>query len=193
MRNCGKSLASGLFGFALGVVAAVLALPRGTAPAAPVAPSGPAAEEPVLSLRKAAPYVVTTDVLAPAQLREMLGKSGARVINCFSASKALVEANAAVLAAMRADARYYKVAALEAAAKVQADVPTAAEGPVRVRLLPMSAMDVGELVRAVVTAGGTAKGAFAPNGRAFVDATLPSDRILELARRGDVLRIEKGE
>lgn len=204
MKVCGKSLASGLFGFALGVVAAVVALPRGAQPvspepaaepqqsAAPAEPAVPTAPG-ELSLRKSAPYVVTTDVLAPAQLREMLAKSGARVINCFTASKALVDANEAVLKGMAADARYYKVEALSAEAKVSADVRDAPEGPVRVRLVPMSSMDVGQIVRAVAEFGGEATGSFTPNGRPFVNATIPSGKIMDIARRGDVLRMEKGE
>lgn len=195
---------AGGLGFVVGFITAVAvtqvartgrASSSGSAASEPVSAAETRAPVPaVLSLRKSAPYVVTTDVLAPAQLREMLGKSGARVLNCFSASKALVEANEAVLKAMAADARYYKAEALSAEAKVQPDVPTGpASGRAAVRLLPMSSLDVGEIVKAVVTAGGEATGAFAPSGRPFVNASVPADRILDLARRGDVLRIERGE
>lgn len=153
--------------------------------------------ERVLSLRKTAPYLVTSDVLPAAKLVEHLSKAGARVLRAYPASRALVEANDTMVAAMGEESGLYRVEPLAAEDKIGAGVLPLTEAgenaePVTVVLVvhPVSSIDVGQIVTAINRLGGEAKAEIV-EGRPLVRAKLSEDKVVELARRGDVRRIER--
>ncbi|MBQ6135767.1 MAG: hypothetical protein IJI73_00165, partial [Kiritimatiellae bacterium] len=151
----------------------------------------------VLSRRKTAPYTVVCGVMRPEELRGSVSKAGARAISALPASVALVEANDRAVSALRDDG-VFRVEELRAADKIargvlplRAGAEPSAEGTVSVKISPLSAIDVGEISSAVAALGGEAKEDF-EEGRPVVRATLSEKAVVELARRGDVLRIDGG-
>lgn len=149
----------------------------------------------VLSRRKTAPYTVVCEVMGPEELRAQLSKAGARTISASAGSVALVEAPDRAVEALEAEG-VFRVEAVKPEAKVAHGVlPLRAEPSderlVKVRIVPVSAIDVGEVTAAVAALGGESK-AEVEEGRPVVRATVSEKAVLELARRGDVLRVEGG-
>ena len=151
----------------------------------------------ILSLRKTAPYVVTSDTLPADQLLQRLSKQGARVVRVYPASRALVEATDAMVAGMREESGLYRVEPLAAEDKVGVGIlplTTAGEKAkpqeVAIRVYPISSIDVGQIVTAVQRLDGEASAQII-EGRPVVLAKISTGVVLELARRGDVRRIER--
>lgn len=151
----------------------------------------------VLSRRKTAPYSVVCEVMGPDELRVQLSKAGARTISASAGSVALVEAPDRAVEALVGEGMF-RVEALKPEAKVahgvlplRAGAEPSDERLAKVRIVPVSAIDVGEVSAAVVALGGEGK-AEVEEGRPVVRATVSEKAVLELARRGDVLRIDGG-
>lgn len=141
-----------------------------------------------LTARRTAPYLVSTRNLDAVRFRKLLSDAGARVLGCESGAVATIEAPDKVVETLVVggvmDARPMKEAD-----KASAEL-LSAKGPVPVRIVPLSSIDLtavaaavrglhGELVQ-VVTSGGPA-----------VRAKLNGVSIRELAGRADVWHIER--
>lgn len=151
----------------------------------------------VLSRRKTAPYEVVCEVMPPERLRLALSKAGARAISVSAGSVAVVEANDRAVAALKGEG-VFRVAAVSPESKVahgllplRPGAEPSAEVSRHVRVVPVSAIDVGEISSAVTALGGTFE-AVLEEGRPVVKAVVSEKGVLELARRGDVLRVEGG-
>ena len=137
--------------------------------------------ERILTARKTAPYVASSAALDAGQFRKLLSESGARVVTCESGAVALVEASDK---AVRAAGLFATVKPLAAEDKIAAG----ADG--RVRVVPLSSIDlkpVGDAIRAL---GGRIERVVS-TGSPSLTATMTRASIRKLAERGDVRRIER--
>ena len=136
-----------------------------------------------LSLRKTAPYSVVGKSLASGQLRKLAAAAGARVIECESASVALVEASDKAVGNLRAG----NVLSVH---QLSADDKIAADAGGNVRIIPMSAIDVAALADAIRSCGGEILQVIA-SGSPAIRAKVSFVTMKKLAGRGDVRRIER--
>ena len=136
-----------------------------------------------LSLRKTAPYSVIGKSLSAGQLRKLAAAAGARVIECESASVALVEASDKAVGNLRAG----KVLSVH---QLSADDKIAADAGGNVRIIPMSAIDVAALADAIRSCGGEILQVIA-SGSPAIRAKVSFAAMKKLAGRGDVRRIER--
>lgn len=136
-----------------------------------------------LSLRKTAPYSVVGKSLSAGQLRKLAAAAGARVIECESASVALVEASDKAVGNLRAG----KVLSVHPLA---ADDKIAADAGGNVRIIPMSAIDVAAIANAIRSCGGEIFQVIA-SGSPAIRAKVSFAAMKKLAGRGDVRRIER--
>ena len=139
----------------------------------------------VPSVRGTAPYAVTSSSLDAARLARFLSDNGARVLECGPGAVAVVEASSRAVSAIRAGG-VVSLHALFPQDKVAADAGS------RVRIVPLSSIDVGCVSGAVEAAGGRVLGATS-SGRPVVRAELSYRGVRELAGRGDVRRIERDD
>ena len=135
----------------------------------------------ILSARKTAPYVVSSPALDEGRLRKLLSDAGARVIDCAAGSVAFVEASDKAVGALKGVAT---VQALQPEDKVAADAGE------RVRVLPLSSIDVAAVADAVRACGGELV-QVTTVGQPCVRAKISYKGIRKLASRGDVRRIER--
>ena len=141
--------------------------------------------ERVLSLRKTAPYSVSGCSLTPEQLVKLASAAGARVVECGAGAVALVEASDKAAGNLRAGG-VLAVHPLAAEDKIALD----AGG--EVRIVPVSAIDVAALTKAVRSCGGEILQVIA-SGSPAVRAKVSFAAMKKLAERGDVRRIERDE
>ena len=136
-----------------------------------------------LSLRKTAPYSVVGKSLSVGQLRKLAAAAGARVIECESASVALVEASDTAVGNLRAGTvlSVYPLAA---------DDKIAADAGGNVRIIPMSAIDLAAIANAIRSCGGEIFQVIA-SGSPAIRAKVSFAAMKKLAGRGDVRRIER--
>jgi len=137
--------------------------------------------ERILSARKTAPYVVSSETLDAARLRRYLSDAGARVIDSSVGSVALVEASDKAVASLGS---VVCVQALSPEAKIAPDVGEF------VSVTPLSSIDVTAVVKAVRLLGGEVTQVVTV-GQPRIRARLSYSAIRKLAARGDVRRIER--
>ena len=139
--------------------------------------------ERTLSLRRTAPYFVSGRSLGPGQLRALASAAGARVVECGTGALALVEASDVAAETLRTGG-VLSVFPLSAKDKIAAGAGGA------VRIVPMSAIDVGAVVDAVRSCGGEILQVTSA-GSPAVRAKVSFAAMKKLAGRGDVRRIER--
>ena len=139
--------------------------------------------QPMLSARHTAPYVVASASLDAGRLRKFLSDSGARVIECDSGSTALVEANEKSVLEMRSGG-------VVSAWTVSAEEKIAGDAGERVRVVPLSSIDLSALATAIRDFGGEVVQVISI-GRPAIRAKLSYSAQRRLAERGDVRRIER--
>lgn len=147
-------------------------------------------EKPPLSARKTAPYHVSARHLGPVQMRSLLVAAGARVLECESASVAVVEAPDAVVSALKVG-DVMRVDRLRREDKLPAVMPDGAT-VMGVRIIPLSSFDLPRVVAAVREAGGELVQVISGGG-SVVRAKMSAASICQFAERNDVRRIERDE
>jgi len=138
-------------------------------------------DERILSVRKTAPYVVSSATLDEARLRRFLSDVGARVITCSAGTVALVEASDKAVGALGS------VISVKPLAPEEKIAPDAGE---RVSVTPLSFIDVAAVTKAVRDLGGEVT-QVVTSGQPRIRARLSYSAIRKLAVRGDVRCIER--
>ena len=139
--------------------------------------------EKILSARKTAPYAVSSAVLDAARLRKLLSDGGARVVDCSNGAVAFVEAREKTISAICAGG-------VVSAHELSTDEKIAADAGERVRVVPLSSIDVSAVTAAIRSLGGEIVQVVTV-GRPVVRAKITHQAIRKLAARGDVRRIER--
>ena len=139
-----------------------------------------------LTVRKTAPYVISSAVLTHRQLRDALTAGSARVLSLERS--AVVEANERILSKIAEScAGTVSVRPLGAAAKVCRGAETGG----RVVVRPVSSLDRVAVTEAVTKAGGTVVSELPASGSVALVCKLSGKAVLEMAARPDVWLIER--
>ena len=140
----------------------------------------------VLTVRKTAPYVISSAVLTHRQLRDALTAGSARVLSMER--MAVVEVNEKILSELeKACAGTVTIRPLGASAKLI----RGAESGGRVVVRPVSSLDRAPVAEAVKSLGGTVVSELPVDGAVTLVCRLSERAVRELAARPDVWTIER--
>ena len=139
-----------------------------------------------LTVRKTAPYVISSAVLTHRQLRDALTAGSARVLSMER--MAVVEANEKILSELeKACAGTVTIRPFGASAKLI----RGAESGGRVVVRPVSSLDRAPVAEAVKSLGGTVVSELPVDGAVTLVCRLSERAVRELAARPDVWTIER--
>ena len=139
-----------------------------------------------LTVRKTAPYLVSSAVLTHRQLRDALTAGSARVLS--QERSAVVEANEKILSKIEAScAGTVSIRPLGAATKLSRGAETGG----RVVVRPVSSLDLASVAAAVKSLGGAVVSELPVEGSVALVCKLSERALLELAARPDVWLIER--
>ena len=139
-----------------------------------------------LTVRRTAPFIVSSSVLSHRQLKDALTAGAARVLSLDRT--AVVEANEKILSAVAEKcAGTVSIRPLG----VEAKLVRGAESGGRVVVRPVSTMDKPAVVAAVTKLGGEVVSEFPVAGQPALVCKLSRKAVLDLAARPDVWSVER--
>lgn len=149
---------------------------------------------PKASRRGTAAFILVSKERVTAEVRNRASACGARVSGVVPPYGLVVEADAQALAKLREDGSFVAAEALLAEDKMPLSLKrvlaSAESTDVSVKIIPLIPDDTEEISNAVEAMGWNVADS-TKTGRGFVRATVPADRVRELAERGDVRWIER--